>query len=153
MNSAHSAIRKDGIKAPGMGFVNLQNADVHPGSYDVKARLALMDEQKIQAQIAYPNALGFGGQKAMMVDADLRLLSTSRRRPHSRACRARELAPAYPAAGARPTLKAARPSSTPILPSRRLRFSASHVRAPSAPLAPVRELPRAGAMVAKGSEA
>jgi predicted TIM-barrel fold metal-dependent hydrolase len=76
MNSAHSAIRKDGTKVPGMGFLNLQNADVHAGSYDVKARLALMDEQGIQAQVAYPNALGFGGQKAMMVDADLRLLST-----------------------------------------------------------------------------
>jgi predicted TIM-barrel fold metal-dependent hydrolase len=76
MNSAHSAIRKDGTKVPGLGFLDLQNADVHRGSYDVKARLAFMDEQGILAQVAYPNVLGFGGQNAMMVDADLRLLST-----------------------------------------------------------------------------
>jgi predicted TIM-barrel fold metal-dependent hydrolase len=35
-----------------------------------------MDSTGVAAQIAYPNVLGFGGQRGMMVDPDLRLLST-----------------------------------------------------------------------------
>jgi predicted TIM-barrel fold metal-dependent hydrolase len=33
-----------------------------------------MDATGIAAQIAYPNLLGFGGQKAAVVDAELRLM-------------------------------------------------------------------------------
>jgi predicted TIM-barrel fold metal-dependent hydrolase len=73
---AASAIRKDGFKPKGWDFLQWQNPDVYPASYDMKARLDYMDEQGIRAQIAYPNVLGFGGQNAMTVDADLRLLST-----------------------------------------------------------------------------
>ena len=36
--------------------------------YDVDARLEMMDEQGIHAQIAYPNILGFSGQSAMKTD-------------------------------------------------------------------------------------
>lgn len=75
-NCAASAIRKDGVKARGWEFMAWQNADVHPGSYDLRARLDYMAKEGISAQIAYPNVLGFGGQAAMMVDAELRLLST-----------------------------------------------------------------------------
>jgi predicted TIM-barrel fold metal-dependent hydrolase len=73
---AVSAIRRDGSKTVGMEFLELMIEDAHLGSHDLKARLAYMDETGIAAQIAYPNVLGFGGQKAMMVDPELRLMST-----------------------------------------------------------------------------
>jgi len=72
---ASSAVAKDGSKVLGMGFRNLQIADVHPGCYDLQARLDYMDKEGIAAQIAYPNLLGFGGQKSMTIDADLRNVS------------------------------------------------------------------------------
>jgi len=71
-----SAIRKDGQKPPGLWFKEAQIEDVHAGSYDIKARLAAMDEMGIWAQIVYPNRLGFGGQRAAHVDPELRLAST-----------------------------------------------------------------------------
>ena len=52
----------DGAKANGMDFVDWKITDVHPGSYDLTARLKFMDELGVTAQIAYPNAIGFGGQ-------------------------------------------------------------------------------------------
>jgi uncharacterized protein len=69
---ASSAVRKDGSKAYGMDFKALQLADVHAGAYDVKARIAFMDEQGVAAQIAYPNLLGFGGQKSMQLEPVVR---------------------------------------------------------------------------------
>jgi predicted TIM-barrel fold metal-dependent hydrolase len=71
-----STIRKDGSKASGAEFLGFSIEDVLPASYDVKARVAHMGASGVAAQIAYPNVLGFGGQKAMMVDPELRLLST-----------------------------------------------------------------------------
>ncbi|WP_016746180.1 amidohydrolase family protein [Rhizorhabdus wittichii] len=72
---ASSAIRKDGSKTVGMAFRDLQLADVHPGAYDLTSRIAFMDREGIAAQIAYPNLLGFGGQKSMMIDEELRNVS------------------------------------------------------------------------------
>ena len=69
-------IRKDGSKAGGAEFLGFTIDDVTPASYDVKSRVAYMDSTGVAAQIAYPNVLGFGGQKAMMVDPELRLMST-----------------------------------------------------------------------------
>jgi predicted TIM-barrel fold metal-dependent hydrolase len=57
-----SAIGKDGTKAVGRGYQSLEREDVLRASYDLEARLALMDEAGIRAQIIYPNLLGFGGQ-------------------------------------------------------------------------------------------
>jgi predicted TIM-barrel fold metal-dependent hydrolase len=74
-DSGASAIVKDGSKIPGLDFFEFSFDQVHPASHDVKARLAYMDEMGIAAQIGYPNLLGFGGRKAMMVDAELRLVS------------------------------------------------------------------------------
>jgi predicted TIM-barrel fold metal-dependent hydrolase len=71
-----STIRKDGSKAGGAEFLGFSIDDVLPASYDVKARVAYMDSTGVAAQIAYPNVLGFGGQKAMLVDPELRLIST-----------------------------------------------------------------------------
>jgi predicted TIM-barrel fold metal-dependent hydrolase len=75
-DSGFAAIQRDGAKLPGVGFRSITINDVHPGAYDAKARVAYMDEQGIAAQIAYTNLLGFGGQKSMTVDPDLRLVST-----------------------------------------------------------------------------
>jgi predicted TIM-barrel fold metal-dependent hydrolase len=75
-DSGFSAVQKDGSKLPGVGFRDLTIDDVHPGAYDVPARLAYMDQQGIAAQIGYTNLLGFGGQKSMSVDPELRLVAT-----------------------------------------------------------------------------
>jgi uncharacterized protein len=71
--SASSAVMRDGTKVRGLDFFTKDIGDVHEGAHDVHARLRLMDEQGIHAQIAYPNILGFGGQRGMEVDAALRL--------------------------------------------------------------------------------
>ena len=71
-----SAILKDGRKTGGDGFRRLRLPDIHPGSYDVRERVKYMDQEGVWAQIAYTNLLGFGGQKSMLVDPELRLVST-----------------------------------------------------------------------------
>lgn len=73
--NAVSAIRKDGFKARGMEFQQWEVPDVMEASWNTARRVEMMDEQGIHAQIAYPNALGFGGQRAMRVDPELRLES------------------------------------------------------------------------------
>ncbi len=71
-----STIRRDGSKGVGMDLTRWKFEDAFEASYDVSARLAFMDQAGIHAHIAYPNLLGFGNQKAMMVDEDLRLATT-----------------------------------------------------------------------------
>jgi predicted TIM-barrel fold metal-dependent hydrolase len=51
-------------------------ADMHPAAWDPKARVAFMDEQRIRAQVLYPNIGGFGagawldhGEPAYALDA------------------------------------------------------------------------------------
>lgn len=66
-------ISKEGEKWPGLEFVQKQIEDVALASYDIKARVAVMDQMGINAQIVYPNILGFGGQKAVEVDDQLRI--------------------------------------------------------------------------------
>jgi len=70
-----SVIRKDGSKSHSLDFFNWQIEDVHAGSYNTAARLKVMDESNIFAQIVYPNVMGFGGQNAAKVDAELRVAS------------------------------------------------------------------------------
>jgi predicted TIM-barrel fold metal-dependent hydrolase len=74
---ASSAIRKDGRKSQGMEFINFKMEDVHPGSSRIKERLEEMDASGISAQVVYPNLLGFGGQKAALVEPNLRLQCTT----------------------------------------------------------------------------
>jgi predicted TIM-barrel fold metal-dependent hydrolase len=51
-------IRRDGSKM--YGELSLRNFDeMHPGATDPRARLAWMDAQGIQAQVIYPNLIGF----------------------------------------------------------------------------------------------
>jgi predicted TIM-barrel fold metal-dependent hydrolase len=71
-NYGYSAILKDGSKLAGLEFFNHPLEDVTEGAYDLKARLAYMDENGLAAQIGYTNLLGFGGGKSMKVDAELR---------------------------------------------------------------------------------
>ena len=72
----NSSVLKQGGKVRDLDkFLKLQFEDVHLGSSDVKARLAVMDEAGIYAQIVYPNILGFGGQASAKVDPELRLVS------------------------------------------------------------------------------
>ncbi|WP_174275127.1 amidohydrolase family protein [Sphingomonas bacterium] len=73
--SANSAIMRDGSKIKGMDFMQIEVPDVHAGASNVFERVKMMDEQGIHAQIAYPNVLGFGGQRAMKVDEELRVAS------------------------------------------------------------------------------
>jgi predicted TIM-barrel fold metal-dependent hydrolase len=83
--SAASVVRRDGMKARSTEFTQWRLADVHDGCSQTKARLDVMDESGIWAQIVYPNVLGFGGQgyssaggvvSRRQVDSDLRLVST-----------------------------------------------------------------------------
>jgi predicted TIM-barrel fold metal-dependent hydrolase len=69
-------IRKNGEKTFGMDLTRMKIDQIFEGAYDMKARVAFMDSAGISAQIAYPNLLGFGNQKAMVADHDLRLVTT-----------------------------------------------------------------------------
>jgi predicted TIM-barrel fold metal-dependent hydrolase len=61
--SASSVVHKDGSRSLGTAFIGWTFDDAHPAAYDVGSRLAVMDEIGIYAQIVYPNAAGFGGQR------------------------------------------------------------------------------------------
>jgi len=71
-----TAVRKDGSKSHGVEIMKYGMDNAYAGSYDAKARLAYMDGIGIAAQIAYPNLLGFGNQKSMDVDPELRVVTT-----------------------------------------------------------------------------
>ncbi len=62
VGSACSVVYGDGSKAEGIEFNKWQVSEVHPACSDVKARLALMDEMGVHAQILYANVMGFAGQ-------------------------------------------------------------------------------------------
>jgi predicted TIM-barrel fold metal-dependent hydrolase len=76
VKNAVSSIAKDGSKAIGLGFREWHIPEVFSGAYDIKARVAYMDQNGFHAQIAYPNVLGFGGQAAAKLDPELRLACT-----------------------------------------------------------------------------
>lgn len=73
-----SVIRKDGSKSARLDW-DIQNGtmpihEIHPASYDPKARMALMDDMGVWAHVIYPNVTGFGTHKLMAVDRDLGFL-------------------------------------------------------------------------------
>jgi predicted TIM-barrel fold metal-dependent hydrolase len=51
-------------------------AQIHQGAYDPKARIAVMDDSGIWAQVCFPNSIGLGGQgiSDAVSDPELRLL-------------------------------------------------------------------------------
>jgi predicted TIM-barrel fold metal-dependent hydrolase len=71
-----SAMRKDGVKMLGMSFSGMKFEEIHESSYDIGARLAMMDAAGVHAQIVYPNVLGFGNNKAMEFSPQARLAAT-----------------------------------------------------------------------------
>ncbi len=66
--SASSVVHKDGSRSLGVDFIGWTFDDAHPAAYDVPSRLQVMDEVGIYAQIVYPNAAGFGGQRFGAID-------------------------------------------------------------------------------------
>src|SRR5580700_7406460 len=72
---AASAVMKDGTKTRGFEYVTTEFPGISAAAYDVSARVKMMDEQGVHAQIAYPNVLGFSGQNAMKTDPKLRLMA------------------------------------------------------------------------------
>lgn len=69
-----SVIGKDRVRVTDIDdFGGMTYDNIHPGSYDLIARLEEMDRSGIYAQIVYPNILGFGGQACAKVDSELRL--------------------------------------------------------------------------------
>jgi len=61
-------------------------ADINPAMYDAKARLELLDEQGIHAQVLYPNVGGFGNGYFLKLgdrDLGLHLVRTNAGRPLS----------------------------------------------------------------------
>jgi uncharacterized protein len=73
---SNSAIDRAGVKPRGLDQMKFTQETCHPGSYDLSARLKVMDDFGIWAQVVYPNILGFGGQRSAKVDPALRLLCT-----------------------------------------------------------------------------
>jgi predicted TIM-barrel fold metal-dependent hydrolase len=70
-----SVVAKDGAKSRGTEFFDWRHDDVHVASYDMVARLSVLDRFGIYAQIIYPNLAGFGNQKFVSLEDDeLRLL-------------------------------------------------------------------------------
>lgn len=70
-----SVIKPDGVKHPGFDFIGWGPDDIVAASYDMDARLEVMDELGLYAQILYPNTAGFGAQKfGEIEDLELRRL-------------------------------------------------------------------------------
>lgn len=71
-----SVIDPDGQKITGTAFFNMDNDMVHRASFDAEARVAMMDELGVHAQVMYPNVAGFGNQNFLKSPDDmLRLIS------------------------------------------------------------------------------
>jgi predicted TIM-barrel fold metal-dependent hydrolase len=68
-------IRPSGEKTHGPAFFTFERDEIHPASSDMRARLDVLDEQGIWAQVLYPNVAGFGAQRfAEVADPGLRRL-------------------------------------------------------------------------------
>jgi uncharacterized protein len=70
-----SVINREGVKVKGQSFIHWPLTEASPAASFVEARIDLMDEVGIWAQIVYPNVVGFGGQTFMKIqDPELRNL-------------------------------------------------------------------------------
>ena len=73
---ASSVVDPDGQKVTGTVFFDFDNEMVHRASYDAEARVAMLDDLGLDAQIMYPNVAGFGNQNFLKSPDDaLRLIS------------------------------------------------------------------------------
>jgi predicted TIM-barrel fold metal-dependent hydrolase len=72
-----SVIARDGTKTDTVvARADFLLDDIHAGSYDLDARLAMMDAAGIWAQVVFPNNLGLGGQSVANATTDRSLLVT-----------------------------------------------------------------------------
>ena len=70
-----SVVGFDGRKVPGPDFLGWSPSDIHVASYDMEARVEVLDELGLWAQILYPNTAGFGAQRfGEVTDPELRRL-------------------------------------------------------------------------------
>ncbi len=73
---ASSVVDTDGHKITGTVFFDFDNEMVHRASYDAEARVEMLDQLGLEAQIMYPNVAGFGNQNFLKSPDDaLRLIS------------------------------------------------------------------------------
>ncbi|WP_419862802.1 amidohydrolase family protein [Candidatus Poriferisodalis sp.] len=73
---ASSVVDPDGEKVTGTVFFDFDNEMVHRASYDAEARVEMLDQLGLEAQIMYPNVAGFGNQNFLKSPDDaLRLIS------------------------------------------------------------------------------
>jgi predicted TIM-barrel fold metal-dependent hydrolase len=73
-----SVIKSDLVKQPGTEFMRWDEGVSHASAHDMTARVEVMDELGLYAQVLYPNAGGFGSQKfADVKDVELRRLCAS----------------------------------------------------------------------------
>ena len=73
-----SVIKSDLEKQPGTEFMRWAPGVSHASAHDMVARVEVMDELGLYAQVLYPNAAGFGSQKfADVKDDELRRLCAS----------------------------------------------------------------------------
>ena len=79
----------DGGKIPYFDSADKGIDWVHPGAWDPKARLRVMDECGIHAQVLFPNAVGLGGHtlNTVVQDEALRMLCRRKRASGSSPCR------------------------------------------------------------------
>jgi predicted TIM-barrel fold metal-dependent hydrolase len=70
----NALVKPDGTKITRSSSSYRRWEEVHPGAYDVKARLAWLDSRGIAQQAFFPNIMGFGSQQfyAKVSDIELR---------------------------------------------------------------------------------
>jgi uncharacterized protein len=70
---AGAVIGRDGNKAPSAeSLMKWQVEDAHQGAYDPKARIGVLDDFGIDAQVIFPSTIGLGGQDlGKVADQDL----------------------------------------------------------------------------------
>jgi predicted TIM-barrel fold metal-dependent hydrolase len=67
--SAGGVVARDGSKeASDKALHHWTGDEIHVGAYDPKARLEVLDDQGIDAQVIFPSTIGLGGQDLGMVD-------------------------------------------------------------------------------------
>ena len=61
--------RKGRIIPKGVEFFGWQLEDVHRASWDMQARLEVLDRFGIHAQVLYPNVAGFGSERFLVLQS------------------------------------------------------------------------------------
>ena len=78
---AVSVVDRAGNKVRGTEFIEWTKDDAHVASYDMRARLDVLDRFGIHAQVIYPNLAGFGNQNFVKLDLHAQPGFAGRERP------------------------------------------------------------------------